>query len=106
MSERALMRQIWADLSRTGRVTLWRNNTGVDVDRGVRYGVGAGGADLVGFVRGSGRFFALEVKTPTGRVSGDQRLWIGHVNDHGGYAAVVRSVEDARLALEDACRSR
>lgn len=105
MTERTLMRQIWADLTKTGRVTLWRNNTGVDLERGVRYGVGAGGADLVGFVRGTGRFFALEVKTPTGRVSPDQKTWIAHVNDHGGFAAVVRSVEDGRLALEDACRN-
>lgn len=104
MSETALMRQIRAAVSNTGRATLWRNNVGLDAERGVAYGLGKGSADLVGFVHATGRFFALEVKTPVGRIRPEQKVWVNHVTAHGGYAAFVRSVDDALKALEDASR--
>lgn len=98
-----------------------------------RFGLVKGGADLVGFVvvravRESrsdavdalsramnvpmqattactfARFFALEVKTPKGRVSDEQRQFLDLVNRHGGYAAVARSVDDAVRAVEAAVR--
>lgn len=47
-----------------------------------------------------GRFTALEVKTPRGRVSDEQKKFIALVNAHGGYACVVRSVDDAVRAVE------
>ena len=50
------------------------------------------------------RFFALEVKTPKGRVSPEQVQFIDLVNRSGGYAAVVRSVDDAVHAVERAVR--
>jgi hypothetical protein len=102
MTERDLMRQIMHAVGSTRRATLWRNNVGVGtVARGgkVAYGLGVGSADLVGFVHANGRFFALEIKTPKGRASHEQRLWIDFVNDHGGYATIVRSVDEALDAL-------
>jgi hypothetical protein len=52
----------------------------------------------------SGRFVALEVKTPTGRVSPDQRRWADLVRARGGYVATVRSVDEARAAIAEARR--
>jgi hypothetical protein len=70
----------------------------------IAYGLGKGSADLVGFLFESGRFFAVEVKTPTGRLSKDQKNWINFVNKYGGYACVARSPDEAlghlQLALE------
>jgi hypothetical protein len=103
-AETELQRKIRLAVCSTGRVTLYRNNSGYAAETRVKYGLGDGGADLVGFVHGTGRFFALEVKTPTGRVRKNQELWIAHVNRNGGYAVVVRSVEEALTALEEACK--
>jgi hypothetical protein len=40
-------------------------------------------------------FTAIEVKTPTGRVSEQQQRFISMVNGLGGIAGVARSVQDA-----------
>lgn len=50
----------------------------------------------------NGRFVGLEVKRPViGKVTLLQRKTIDLINDAGGYAVVVRSVEDVRSALLD-----
>jgi hypothetical protein len=99
MSEGHIQDEIRLALSDEPGLVLWRNNTGVAEHRGarVRYGLAVGSADLVGCLRG--RFVALEVKTPTGRATQEQRQWLAVVRLHGGFAAVVRSVDEARAAI-------
>ncbi len=86
-------------------VVLWRNNVGltefwdgkqVSV---VRYGLADERADLVGLLSPSGRFLAVEVKTATGRVKPEQLQWLALVRRFGGFAAVVRSVDEALAAV-------
>ena len=107
MTETQLLAEIRLALGRDPRVVLWRNNTGMAEQQGrpVRYGLCVGSSDLVGIVTmasGVGRFLALEVKTERGRVSREQEQFLGVVNARGGYGVVVRSVEDARAAVERA----
>lgn len=81
---------------------FWRNNVGLaKTERGakVRFGLFPGSADLVGLFRG--RFVAVELKTPVGRQSKEQRQWQGVVEDHGGIYVLVRSEDDARALLAD-----
>lgn len=84
-------------------LVLWRNNVGTAehwTSRGVqrvRYGLAPGSADLVGIC--DGRFFALEVKAAAGRVAPEQTEWMALARRKGGFAAVVRSVDDARAAV-------
>lgn len=69
--------------------------------RRVRFGLHVGSSDLIGWKSVKittamvgqvfARFLALEIKTPTGRTTDDQRNFIDVVNQHGGTAAVVRS---------------
>lgn len=83
---------------------LFRNNTGVAVHAPgtpaaavVRYGVGGnGGADLLGWLRvgNVAVFLAVEVKTDTGRLSPDQKLFGQLVESGPGIFIVARSVED------------
>ncbi len=47
-----------------------------------------------------GRFCALEVKSSTGETSEEQDRFLQMVRDFGGLARVVRSVEDATVALD------
>lgn len=104
MSETAILRAIHEAIALSGRALLWRNNTGVANYNGTRvvYGLGIGGADLVGILRPSGRGFALEVKTATGRLSPEQKAWHRAWVGAGGFVACVRSVGEALKALEEA----
>jgi hypothetical protein len=82
----------------------WKNNTvGVyDPIKRVHRKPGKhhrnGVSDILG-VDGSGRFIAIEVKTPKGRVSDNQKLFIEDINRCGGKAFVARSVDDVRREL-------
>lgn len=82
-------------------LVLWRNNTGLARNglRSIRYGLAQGSSDLIGMLVPEGRFCALEVKAPAGRLTGEQRLFLDLVRRSGGFAAVVRSVDDAREAV-------
>jgi Holliday junction resolvase len=60
------------------------------------YGV-RGIPDIVGCIHG--QLFALEVKTETGQPTKFQLAQIEDCRRAGGYAAVVRSVEDVRRLL-------
>jgi hypothetical protein len=82
-------------------LVLWRNNVGMawmKTGAPVRFGVGnPGGADLLGIFRG--RFVAVEIKTPVGRQSREQKLFQQLVERKGGVYVVLRSVEDAQAWL-------
>lgn len=106
MRETPLMRAIHAAVLETGRALLWRNNTGLATYGAakVRYGLGVGGADLVGLLRPIGRGFALEVKTARGRLAPEQIAWHRAWSEAGGFVACVRSVDEALAALEEASR--
>lgn len=103
--ETRLQNQIRLALGPLDSVAAWRNNVGRALvrDNWVAFGVGGkGGSDLIGIV--DGRFFALEVKTAKGRVSPEQEQFLRCVRYNGGFAAVVRSIEDALAAVER-CRN-
>jgi len=106
MTETDIQTDIRLALGREPDLTLWRNNTGVAEHRGrrVRYGLSVGSADLIGILAPSGRLVALEVKTPKGRAADAQKMFLDLVRSRGGFAAVVRSVQDARSAIERARR--
>lgn len=103
MRETPILHAVRAALTRTGRVQLWRSNTGVDLARGVRYGLGVGSADLIGLLSGAGpqrgRFTAFEVKSERGRATTEQAQWGASVRAAGGFYAIVRSPESALEAL-------
>lgn len=54
-----------------------------------------GTADIVG-IGPCGRFFAIEVKTPTGVLSEEQTEFLTRMNRLGGYAIVARNMADVR----------
>ena len=95
-----------------GAVRLWRNNTGALVDqqgRFVRFGLCKGSSDLIGLRaleitpelvgQRLAQFVALEVKTPQGVLSSEQRAFLRLVQELGGVAAVCRSAEEAEQLL-------
>lgn len=84
----------WAGelVSRNGSTVVIRNA------RPLHAGLCVGSGDLIGF-RNDGRFLSLEVKTRTGRPSGDQLNWQRVVRQFGGVAEIVRSVDEALEAV-------
>ena len=57
-----------------------------------------GVSDLIGWTEG-GRFVAIEVKAPRGRVTDEQKAFLDLVRRSGGLAGVARSVEEARKII-------
>jgi len=100
-AESNLQGRIMVALSGVGCL-VWRNNTGVLKDaRGIpiKFGLCKGSSDLIGIAPG-GVFFAVEVKTPTGRASPAQTNFIAAVIRAGGRAGIARSPDDAiKIAL-------
>lgn len=114
MIESQIQNQIRIVLGRLPDVRMFRNNVGTANIKGafVRYGLAKGSADLIGWITLEppvvpfrvARFMSLEIKTEDGRLSVEQKLWLKLVRDWGGFAAVVRSPEDALAAVERARR--
>lgn len=97
MTESQLQDRIRLALGNVPGLVLWRNNCGTAEIRGypVKFGVAnPGGADLIGIW--NGRFVAVEIKTPTGRVSPDQIRFAELVRSKGGEYVILRSVDEAR----------
>tara|TARA_B100000949_G_C14026130_1_gene343438 strand:- start:141 stop:473 length:333 start_codon:yes stop_codon:yes gene_type:complete len=104
MNENQIQNDIRIAVGQLPDVVIWRNESGVAEHKGryVRYGLCKGSADLIGVLAPKGRFVALEVKTPRGRVSKEQNMFLNLVRSQGGFACVVRSVEEALQAISRA----
>jgi len=101
MKETNILKLCLMALSQAGCLA-WRNNTGALPDRQgriVRYGLCNGSSDIVGLAP-DGIFFAVEVKTATGKPTPEQLTFIAAIRRQGGRAGVARSPEEAvSLAL-------
>lgn len=67
----------------------------------IKFGLTVGSSDLIGLTA-SGQFFAIEVKTPTGKTTKEQQNFIKQVKGNGGLAGVARSPADALGIIHDA----
>ncbi len=102
MKESDIQRLIMLALSEAGCV-IWRNNVGVLKNSAgipIKFGLCVGSSDLIG-ITPAGRFLAVEIKTPTGRVRPEQLKFIEAVRKHGGVAGIARSPEDALALLAE-----
>ncbi len=103
-SETTIMREIRDALNATGRCRLVRNAVGFDAVNRQRYGL-VGSPDLWGVLKG-GQCFAVEVKTPIGRLSNDQKRWWTAARRWGIQGGTARSVEEAMSLLDEAERQQ
>jgi hypothetical protein len=81
----------------------WRNSTGavrIAPGRFIRFGK-VGSSDIEGVLPG-GRFLAVEVKAPNGRLSPEQKQFLTEVETLGGLALVVRGWWELAEALREA----
>jgi len=82
------------------KIRLFRANVGRGRfgRRVVQFGI-PGQADLTGIVEPSGQRLEIEVKTPTGRLSKEQRAWGKMILRFNGIYIVARCVQDVREGL-------
>lgn len=91
MKESDIVRAILKYLKTVPDCFCWKEHGGM-------YGT-AGIPDIICCYRG--KFVAFEVKTEKGRVTALQESVINKIQNCGGKAAVVRSVEDVKALLEE-----
>lgn len=110
--ERDIQAAVLSYLQHDRRVALaGRINSGAHVAgegrdrRFIRYHTLRGCPDILGMLRG-GTLLAVEVKRPGQHPTEDQAAFLERVREAGGCAAVVRSIEDARRALDEFCQER
>ena len=101
--EADILREILRYLGAIG-VVAWRTNVGAVSShykgrtRFIRFGF-PGLSDVIGIVPGSGRLFACEVKTDTGKLTPHQVAFLQLVNKSGGIGFVARSCDDIAAEL-------
>lgn len=102
MAEKQIQNEILRVFGARPDMRLWRANVGMMVidGRPVRFGI-KGQADLTGILAG-GRRLEIEVKSPTGKQSEDQRNFQAMIERQGGLYILARSVQDVEEALEKA----
>ena len=101
MTEADLKRSIMLALSQDGHFVA-RANVGLFFTkdgRRVSSGLPVGFSDVFGHRASDARAFYLEVKTTTGRASKEQLAFISAMQRRGAIAAIVRSVDEARVVL-------
>ncbi len=84
-------------------IFCWKNNTaGIYVKARNTYipSHAPGVSDILGVLPG-GRFMAIEVKAPKGKVSPHQQQFIDSINQAGGVAFVAHSVEEVERHLNE-----
>lgn len=100
--EHAVQNQIRIALS--PYATVFRVNVGKVFTPDGRFfdtGLPKGFSDLFGFRHSDGRIFFIEVKTPAGRVSPEQKNFIKQMRRSGAIAGVARSAEDALKIIQE-----
>jgi hypothetical protein len=85
------------------RIKAWSNPSGaVRIRPGKFMSFGLkGSSDILGILPG-GRFLAVEVKAPGGRLSPEQQEFLEDVKTLGGMAIVAKSYRDIETALLEA----
>lgn len=100
-SEKQIQNEILLAFATRSDMRLWRANTGygltMDRQRMVHFGV-TGQADLSGILPG-GRRLEIEVKTPEGRQSQEQKNYQAMIERFGGVYVLARSVDDVYAGL-------
>ena len=99
LGEKALQNDILRAFGTLPALRLWRANVGMARigTRTIRFGI-PGQADLTGILP-DGRRLEIEVKSPTGRQTAEQRSFQSMIERFHGVYILARSVEDVRREL-------
>ena len=105
--EKEIQKQILAALEIAG-IFCWRQNQGTvahaktnrHARRFVRFTSKKGVSDIIGCLP-DGKFLAIEVKRPGGKLTADQEGFLQDVEAHGGVVVVAYCLRDVLSTLDD-----
>lgn len=101
VNEKDLQKEILDYLQKVLGIFCWRNNTGAFYKNNHFYRFGKPGAsDIIGILP-DGKFLAIEVKRPHGKLKPDQRMFLDEIGCNGGVAIVARSLDDVVSGLDN-----
>ena len=98
MSEHELQQRILLELGNRSDLRVWRQNTGALINQHghlVKFGL-QGSADILGIIKPHGRFLAIEVKAPRGKLTAQQERFKQMIEGHGGLYILARTLEDVK----------
>ncbi len=101
-SEAEILKRVQLEASKLG-LTVFRNHTAAIEDKNGRWhrmGLCKGSTDLIGWHNETGRFVAIEVKSPKGRLSPEQRNFLDRVNQAGGISVVCDDEKKLKELLD------
>lgn len=97
MKEQEIQKQCLDYLSENG-FFAWKNHVqGMRVSGAIIRNPAAGSADI--FAIKQGRFYCIEVKTPKGKLSQNQYIWLQKAHKYGAISIVVKSLDDLIYCL-------
>lgn len=98
-SEKELQNEILHYLH-SSDIFAWRQNTGAfrADKRFIRMGF-PGISDIIGILP-DGRFLAIEVKSPKGKLTEYQKVFLSEIKANGGVAIIARSLHDVISTLK------
>ena len=100
--EAKLKHEILLDVGARPNVRVWSNQTGQAWTRSghpIKYGL-VGSADIIGILKPSGRFLAIEVKSPIGVQEPEQIAFETMVRAMGGVYILARTLADVTSWLD------
>lgn len=98
------LQKLILDWLNINRYCAWRNYVGAVIRKNGIFSPNPakGIPDILGILKnGSGRMFAIEVKSAKGRISPAQSDWIIRMNQYGAGAFVARDLETVIRKLRD-----
>ena len=106
MKESEIQREIKEALQMHPRVAWCKVNTtgtfkGMTGGRPIKIGL-IGESDIIGQLKGTGRFFAIEVKVPGELPTQKQMDFLAMVADHNGVSGWATSITEAEQIINDA----
>jgi len=103
MKETNIVKETMMEASRLGLV-VFRQNTGQLQDktgRWVQFGLCKGSSDLIGFIRATGHFVAIECKVGNAKPTKEQQLFLDNVAKSGGFSCVINDAKKLKTHLDE-----
>jgi hypothetical protein len=107
MLEGDIQKLIAREATKDPKVRVFRNQVGAyrsPDGRFINFGLAKGSSDLIGFKtvtitqdmvgKDIAVFLSIEVKTPKGKLTDEQKHWLQFIKDKGGIAFVARTPHD------------
>lgn len=103
MKETNILKETMLEASKLGLI-VFRNNVGLLPDKNgymVHFGLCKGSSDLIGWIRETGQFVAIECKAGNAKPRPEQQLFLDMVAKSGGFSCVINDAKKLKSLLDE-----